>query len=338
MRETLKAQVPAELLATFDSEAETLGRAGLEVAALRVGDTAPDFTLPDQDGQPVSLRSLLANGPLVLTFYRGQWCPYCNLQLRAYQQALGEISARGASLVAVSPQQPEYSSSMADANELAFAVLSDADNRAARQYGLVFTIADDMREVYLAAGTDLLRYNGDTEPSWELPVPGTFVIDTAGTVVFAHVDGDYRHRAEVSDILAALDSQAATPRAVLERWLTALGSGDVATLSALLADPVDWDIPGASHVPWAGPRHTPSEVVDAVKVLGSLLTPKSFTLDKIVADDTDAAAFGSFAQEVTSTGAQFSSEFAIRITTANGKITRYRIHEDSHAVAQGVQA
>jgi peroxiredoxin/ketosteroid isomerase-like protein len=338
MRETLKSQVPGELIATFDSEAEALGRASLDAAALQVGDTAPDFTLPDQDGRPVSLRSLLASGPVVLTFYRGQWCPYCNLQLRAYQQALGEISARGASLVAVSPQLPDYSRSMADSNELAFTVLTDAENRTARRYGLVFTVADDMHEVYLAAGTDLLRYNGGSERSWELPVPGTFIIAPEGTVVFAHVDGDYRHRAEVSEILAALDPFAARPRVVLERWLTALGSGDVASLSALLADPVDWDIPGAGHVPWAGPRRTPPEVAEALTTLSSLLTPKAFSLDKIVADDTDAAAFGSFTQEVNSTGAQFTSEFAIRITAANGKITRYRIHEDSHAVAQGVQA
>jgi ketosteroid isomerase-like protein len=128
-----------------------------------------------------------------------------------------------------------------------------------------------------------------------------------------------------------------SPQAALERWLTALGSADAASLSALLADPVDWDIPGAGHVPWAGPRRTPAEVVAAVTTLSSLLTPRSFSVEKVVADDTDAVAFGSFTQEVTSTGARFTSEFAMRITTANGKITRYRIHEDSHAVAQGFQ-
>jgi ketosteroid isomerase-like protein len=132
--------------------------------------------------------------------------------------------------------------------------------------------------------------------------------------------------------------KASTPRAVLERWLTALGSGDIASLSALLANPVDWDIPGAAHVPWAGPRHTPAEVAEALTTLSALLTPKSFSLETIVADDTDAVAFGSFTQQVNSTGTRFTSEFAMRITTANGKITRYRIHEDSHAVAQGVQA
>jgi peroxiredoxin/ketosteroid isomerase-like protein len=329
--------VPADLLATFDKDAEALG-ATVGGAALKPGSIAPDFSLPDQDGRLVSLRSLLAGGPVVLTFYRGAWCPYCNLQLRAYQQALGEITARGASLVAVSPQLPEHSRSMADRNELAFAVLSDTGNQAARDYGLVFTVADGMHETYLAAGTDLVRYNGESGSRWELPVPGTFVIAPDATIAFAHVDGDYRHRAEAADILAALDSLAKRPRSILQRWLTALGAGDLTTLKGLLAEHVDWDIPGAAHVPWAGPRSTPESVAGAITTLGSLLTPRSFSVAKIIADEADAAAFGSFTQQVNATGAQFTSEFAIRITTENGKITRYRIHEDSYAVAQGIKA
>ena len=170
--------------------------------ALNVGETAPDFELPDVDGQPVRLAALLARGPVVLTFYRGAWCPYCNTQLRDYQQSLAEIASRGASLVAVSPQVPDSSVTVQEGNALSFPVLSDVDGEVSRTYGLLFQVGENTRERYRAVGVDLERYNGTD--AWELPVPATYVLAPDGTVQAAFVEADYTQRASVRQILDAL--------------------------------------------------------------------------------------------------------------------------------------
>ena len=170
--------------------------------ALGVGDRAPDFELPDAMGGTVRLSELLVDGPVVLTFYRGAWCPYCNTQLRDYQEALPEIEAAGAQLVAVSPQVPDSSMTTRDRNGLAFPVLSDVGQEVSRAYGLVFQVDDATRERYQLGGVDLARYNGTD--AWELPVPATYVIDRAGTVRAAFVEADYTQRASTRDVLDAL--------------------------------------------------------------------------------------------------------------------------------------
>ena len=170
--------------------------------ALGVGDVAPDFALPDATGRDVRLSDLLERGPVVLTFYRGAWCPYCNTQLRDYQDALGEIERAGATLVAVSPQAPDGSVTTAERNGLAFPVLSDVGNRVSRAYGLVFAVDARTRERYEAVGVDLAEANGDG--AWELPVPATYVIDRAGTVRAAFVEADYTQRAPARQVLDAL--------------------------------------------------------------------------------------------------------------------------------------
>ena len=135
---------------------------------------------------------------MVLTFYRGDWCPYCNLQLRAYQAILPLIQELGASLVAVSPQTPDNSLSTAEKKGLTFPVLSDAGNKVARQYGLVFSLSETLRTV----SANLPSFNGDD--SWELPIPGTFVIAHDRTVRLAFVDADWTKRLEPAAILDTL--------------------------------------------------------------------------------------------------------------------------------------
>jgi peroxiredoxin len=189
--------------AVMDRMVDELRRSGIAAAAPAAGDRAPGFELPDQAGRPVRLAALLERGPVVLAFYRGGWCPYCNLQLRAYQRALPEMRALGAELVAVSPQIPDASLSTAERNELAYPVLSDVGNRVARAYGIVFALPSEVIEYYVEhRGHDLTAANGDD--SWELPVPATFVIDRDGTVRLADVDPDYTRRLEPAAILAAL--------------------------------------------------------------------------------------------------------------------------------------
>ncbi|WP_310095263.1 MULTISPECIES: peroxiredoxin-like family protein, partial [Bosea] len=150
----------------------------------------------------VSLSSLLARGPLVVTFYRGGWCPYCNLQLLAYQQVLPTIRELGAELVAISPQQPDHSERTAQAARLDFPVLSDVGNVAAAAYGLAFELPSSLRAAYESAGTPVQLNNGDE--TWRLPVPGTFVVAQSGLVVLSYVDADYRKRLEPTEILGAL--------------------------------------------------------------------------------------------------------------------------------------
>jgi peroxiredoxin len=171
--------------------------------ALKEGAQAPDFILPDARGNAVRLSHLLAQGPVVMTFYRGQWCPYCHLALRAYQHALPHMQARGASLLAISPQTPDHGRALAEKLELTFAVLSDIGNQAARQFGLVFTIDEAIRGAYKQVGADLPVCNG--KDSWDLPMAGTFLVDRSGTVRLAFVDPDFTRRLDPSVIITRLE-------------------------------------------------------------------------------------------------------------------------------------
>lgn len=202
--EQIDAQVPepiAERITAAISEVESSGAA----PGLAVGDEAPEFSLPNPTGRPISLRERLAAGPVVLVFYRGEWCPYCNTYLRALQAALPEIEARGASLIAISPQSPDHSLSITEKAELAFDVLSDVDQSVIREYKLQFTLPADLQDVHVNAfQLDLQDHNADH--SWGLPVPATLVVDRNGVVRAAHVSADYRTRMEPTDLLAALDN------------------------------------------------------------------------------------------------------------------------------------
>ena len=192
------ARTAPAIIALRKVETEKLIQTGIAEQSFHKGDRAPDFTLPDANGRSVTLSSLLKTGPVVFTFYRGEWCPYCNLTLRAYQAVLPQIKALGATLVAVSPQRPDFSQAMITKADLTFPVLSDVGNHVARQYRLVFTLPGPLRPY----SANLPRFNDDD--SWELPVPGTFVIGQDGVIHAAFVHADYTKRMEPAAILSAL--------------------------------------------------------------------------------------------------------------------------------------
>ena len=179
-------------------------RASGAVPGVEIGERAPLFTLPDAVGKPVSLEDLLASGPVVVVFYRGAWCPVCNLHLRGLHEALPEIRRRGASLVAISPQAPDTSLSFTERLALGFHVLSDTDQSVIGAWRLQFELPEALRGAYLSMGMALDVHNADG--SWHLPVPATFVVDRDGVVRARHVDPNYRERMAPGDVLAALDA------------------------------------------------------------------------------------------------------------------------------------
>jgi peroxiredoxin len=187
---------------------DVVARDRLAENAIGIGDQAPMFVLPDGMGTEVDVRVLLETGPVVLCFYRGGWCPYCNLELRAYQPQLGRIRALGATLVAISPELPDRTLSTVEVNQLGYPVLSDVDNAVARQYRLTHTIDPAVVRYQLGNGNDVAAFNGSGQA--EVPLPATYIIGTDGVVQFAFVRADYTHRAEPEDVLAVLRDLTAT--------------------------------------------------------------------------------------------------------------------------------
>ena len=197
LRDDLEAMLPKEALTVFDKDAESLQENHKSVIKLQVGDKAPDFSLSNAVGNTITLSELLKKGKVILTFYRGSWCPYCNLQLAYYQKYLDQIHDLGAELVAISPQTPDESLNIKEKNELNFEVLSDNGNIVARQYTTVFKNAEAPLNTMNQLGLDFNSHYSDD--SGELPIPAVFVIEKDLTVSFAKsMGGDYRNRVEVS--------------------------------------------------------------------------------------------------------------------------------------------
>ncbi len=198
-----KRQPTQEVLDTMSRATAELIASGQAQRARKAGDTAPDFTLNDPDGKPVSSRELLARGPLVLSFYRGVWCPYCNLELQALEAARPEIIGRGASLIAISPQTAANSRKSQRDNKLSFPILSDAKSEVANAFGIRFALPDYLVELYKGFGNHLPAVNDD--PSWVLPMPARYVIGSDGIIAYSEVNPDYTQRPDPSELLPVLD-------------------------------------------------------------------------------------------------------------------------------------
>lgn len=209
---TLKSELDAKK-AAFENKAsedkkkiyaeglESLIKSGILNSAKNNGESAPDFKLKNAKGEEVSLSSYLKKGPVVLTWYRGGWCPYCNITLNRLQKKLPDFKSAGANLIAITPEIPDSSLSTSEKHGLEFEVLSDPGNKVAKEYGIVFKLTDPVADSY-QKGFDLHSYNGDE--SNELPLPATYIIDTDGKIIYSFLDADYRNRAEPEDILGAL--------------------------------------------------------------------------------------------------------------------------------------
>lgn len=199
--------VPPAVIETMQRATAELIASGAAGLALKAGDKAPAFTLADPEGNAVSSAALLAGGPLVISFYRGVWCPYCNMELQALEASLPAFRALGASLVAISPQTAANSRKSVRENALSFPILSDPRNDVAAMFGLRFTLPDYLVELYKTLKNDLPAFNGD--PSWTLPMPARYVIASDGTILYAEVNPDYTRRPEPEDMIPALRRAAA---------------------------------------------------------------------------------------------------------------------------------
>ena len=200
------SNVPRTVIEVMHRATAELKASGLAGQAKKVGDKAPSFSLRDPEGNVVSSNELLASGPLILSFYRGVWCPYCNMELQALQAALPEFERFGASLVAISPQTAPNSRKSVRDNKVSFPILSDPKNEVAAAFGLKFSLPDYLIALYKDLKNDLPGFNAD--PAWTLPMPGRYLIGRDGTIAYAEVNPDYTRRPEPQEILPALEKLA----------------------------------------------------------------------------------------------------------------------------------
>lgn len=198
------SKAPEDVVSIMKKNQDKLTESGIEEKAPKTGEKLTDFTLPNQTGRLVSLEELRKKGPVVITFYRGGWCPYCNLELRAYQGVLEEIKAAGASLVAITPELPDASLTTSQKHSLGFDVLTDENSKYAAAINIMFTLPEELQELYGKFGHKLSEYNGSEQ--YNLPLAATFAVDRDGTIVYAFASADYTLRAEPSEIVEVLNT------------------------------------------------------------------------------------------------------------------------------------
>ncbi|RXJ78174.1 alkyl hydroperoxide reductase [Arcobacter sp. F155] len=199
-QEAFKEKVPEDIQKIMLDATEELKRLSLSKDALKVSDKAINFELPNAVNKHVSLKKALENNEfVVINFYRGQWCPYCNLELKALQTINEELAKLNTKIIAISPQTPDSSLSTKEKNELAFEVLSDKENKVAKEYGLVFSLAEELRPIYKSFGIDIESSN--KEDSYELPMPATYIINKNQEIIYSFIDEDYTKRSEPQTIL-----------------------------------------------------------------------------------------------------------------------------------------
>lgn len=198
----MSENAPQEVLQTMGAEIEKLAKSGIMETALKVGDKAPNFELKDSGGNIVSLNNLTQKGSVVISFNRGNWCPFCNIEFKHLQQSVNEIKNAGANLIVISPQLPEKSSELKIQNGYDYPILYDKGNELAKKFGIAFTLAEPLRPIHKAFEMDIPAHNGDE--SFGLPVPATYVINRDSEITFASVNPNWMERAEPKEYLEVL--------------------------------------------------------------------------------------------------------------------------------------
>ncbi len=198
----LLKQVPEEILINFQKSIEDLRTLNIENTSLKIGDTLPEFILPNANNETITSKSLLKKGKMIIAFYRGSWCPYCNLELRALQENLKKIKAQGVVLAAISPQSPDHSLTLIEKHNLQFEVLTDYNNNYAKQLGITFKLQDFVLPHYQALGINLSDFNKNEENT--IPVPAVFLTDENGVIIYKFLDVNYMNRIDIDELTALL--------------------------------------------------------------------------------------------------------------------------------------
>lgn len=198
----MSQNAPKEVLEIMGAEIGKLAESGIMDTALKVGDKAPDFELKDSEGNTVNLNSLTEKGAVIISFNRGNWCPFCNIEFKHLQNTINEIKNTGANLVVISPQLQEKSAMLIAQNGLNYPILFDKENEVAKKFGVAFTLAESLRPIHKAFEMDIPAHNGDE--SFGLPIPATYVINKDKEIIFASVNPNWMERAESNEYLAVL--------------------------------------------------------------------------------------------------------------------------------------
>lgn len=196
----MSQNAPQEVLETMGAEIGKLAQSGIMDTALKVGDRAPEFELKDSDGNTMRLSNLTQKGNVVISFNRGNWCPFCNIEFKHLQNSIAEIKDAGANLVVISPQLPEKSAEIKSQNGLDYPILFDKKNLVAKQFGISFSLPEPLRPIHKAFEMDIPAHNGDE--SFGLPIPATYVVNRNNEIVFASVNPNWMERAEKNDYLS----------------------------------------------------------------------------------------------------------------------------------------
>ncbi len=202
LNQELSSQLSQEILNAFGKSIEDLKAKRIEENSIRLGDQMPEFSLPNALGKIISSEEVLKNGKMILAFYRGSWCPYCNLELKYLQDYLSIMKEKEATLIAVSPQSPDHSLSMAEKNNLEFEVVTDVNNNLAEKLGITFQLQNFVLPYYDGLGIHLSDFNKNNDNI--LPVPAVFVIDENRVVTYKFLDVNYMNRVDVEELIQAL--------------------------------------------------------------------------------------------------------------------------------------
>ncbi|SDJ60012.1 peroxiredoxin-like family protein [Chryseobacterium jejuense] len=202
LNQELSSQLPQEILYAFGKSIEDLKTKRMEENSIQIGNQMPEFSLPNALGKIINSEDIIKNGKIILAFYRGSWCPYCNLELKSLQDNLSRIKNKGATLIAVSPQSPDHSLSMTEKNNLEFEVLTDIDNNFAKKLGIDFQLQDFVLPYYNGLGIHLSDFNKNEDNT--LPVPAVFVVDENRVVTYKFLDVNYMNRLDVEELIQSL--------------------------------------------------------------------------------------------------------------------------------------
>lgn len=202
LNENLAKQLPKEVLELFGKSIQDLKVKNIEGRSIGTGEMFPDFSLPNTNDEVVELNKLLQNGKVIIAFFRGSWCPYCNLELKALQNNLKRIKDKNVTLVAISPQTSNYSEEFKTNHNLDFELLTDKNNSLAKQLGIAFELQNYVIPIYHSMGIELSAYNGNANN--ELPVPVIFVLDTNARITYRFVDTNYMNRIDIQELINQL--------------------------------------------------------------------------------------------------------------------------------------